>query len=61
MNLDGSLAVHGSFRGSLGSRPVSGLASGLADLADRLPTSKRSGCVIRRNSPTVAGAAPELF
>jgi len=29
--------------------------------ADRLPASKRSGRVIRRNSPTVAGAAPELF
>ena len=29
-------------------------------LADCLPTSKRSGRVIRRNSLTVAGAAPEL-
>ncbi len=29
--------------------------------AVRLPTPKRSGCVIRPNSPTVAGVAPELF
>ena len=42
------------------SRPVSGLASGGLHRADRLPTLKCSGFVIRRNSPTVAGAAPAL-
>ena len=41
-------------------RPVSGLASGLAGRVDRLPTSKRSGTMIRLHSLTVAGAAPGL-